>query len=67
MSEVASARAVRGLGRWYLGDLAGRLAEVLLPSPLQQIGAAGDGQDDAVGHAVVMETEFHGSFEVAGE
>lgn len=31
----------------------------------QQLGASGDGQDDAVRHPVVMETELHGGLEVS--
>lgn len=48
----------------YLGDLAVSLGEVLPLCFLQKLRPSGDGQDDAVSHAVVMETEVHCALEV---
>lgn len=51
----------------YLGDFATRLVEILPLRLLQEVGATGDGENDAVGHAVIKEAELHGHLKVARE
>ena len=50
-----------------LGKFGVRFGEILLLCFLQEVRATSDGQDDAVGHAVVMETEVHSPFKVSGQ
>lgn len=48
----------------YPGNFAPHLGEVLLLCPGEQLLPAGDGQDDGVGHAVVVQAQIHCTFKV---
>lgn len=49
----------------YPGNFALHLGEVLLLRPGEQLLPAGDGQDDGISHAVVMQAQIHCTFKVA--
>ena len=50
-----------------LGYLAVCFCKIFLLGLLQEFGPSCDGENDAVRHPVVMETEVHSSLEVSGQ
>lgn len=59
-------KKIMSCGR-YFGYLAVRFGKVFLLGFLQELGPSSNGQDDAVRHPVVVQTELHGPLVVSGQ
>ena len=62
MEKVCCAKLFTNLGKFGVC-----FGEILLLCFLQEVWATSDCQDDAVRHAVVMDTEVHSPLKVSGE